>query len=125
LYSQKIEIIDNDTVFWSIDTADYIQKINYNKNVYLWAYYDLTNCSDFFLSKISSEKSNSFIDYFEKNNIKIYNLLKSTDGYLEERCDNCKCPNGQRINFKIQKKDYKKILQLMKGTINSGYFHCY
>jgi hypothetical protein len=104
---------------------NYIIGVIVENDSFIWAYYDCTDCADYFLSKVNSKKDSSFQAYFESKGISIKCLFPSFDGRTTERCVLCSCANGHRLNFKIYKNDYSKVLALFKGTKNRSLFNRY
>lgn len=118
--AQKIKVIQSDTLIYSQQIPDYVEKIIFHDSTSVWAYYDYTDCADFFLS--NNNKDSSFLEFFNKNKITVLSHFISTDGYVGVRCNLCKCPNGQRFNFKISKRDFENLIKLFEGTMNQQKF---
>lgn len=124
-FSQILEVVDGDALIFDTLIENYVVGVIIENDSFIWGYYDCTDCADYFLSKTDSKKDSSFQAYFHSKGILIKALYRSYDGYAEERCVLCSCANGHRINFKVYKSDYKKMLALLKGTINQGLMNRY
>jgi hypothetical protein len=125
LFAQELKIIDGDVFNFDPEIPNYVTGVILQNDSFIWGYYDCTDCADFFLSKVESEKDSSFIHYFASKGLPVLAVYRSFDGNTGQRCVLCSCANGHRINFKTTKKNYHKMLKLLKGTINQGLMNRY
>jgi len=122
-FSQNTLVIDSDTIFFSPQINNFVDSISLLDTNKIWVYYDYTGCADYFLD--NNNKDSSFIAFMNFVGIKIYASFKSNDGFIGKRCNKCKCPYGDRFNFKIDRSSYQKIQQQFIGTLNQTLFNYY